>query len=62
MTKPANMNIEAANMTVTVAVEEARKRGLMSTRDLRGMSAAEHAQYERLCNREWGVNVWVPED
>lgn len=62
MSKPAMHNTEAATMTVTVAVEEARKRGAMSQRDLRHMSAAERSAYAELCPKEWGVMVWEPEE
>lgn len=56
--KPAMRHLSAANMTVTVAIEEARKRGLMHRSDVRSMNANEYAQYVELCAREWGVTAW----
>lgn len=54
----AGHHVEAANMTVTCAVEEARKRGMLSPRDCLDMTAAEMRQYESLARREFGVTEW----
>jgi len=59
---PAMCNIEAATMTVTVAIEEARRRGMMSRRDLNYMTPPERTAYVSLCNKEWGVREWEPEN
>lgn len=56
--KGAGHNLAAANMSVTVAVEEARKRGMLSPRDAERLSRAEAAQYVDLARREWGVTEW----
>jgi len=56
--KGAGFNLEAANMSVTCAVEEARKRGYLSPRDCEGLTHAETDQYMRLCRMEWGVTEW----
>lgn len=51
--------LEAATMGVTVAVEEARQRGAMSTYDAKHLSRPERRQYERLCASEWGITEWA---
>jgi len=53
--KGAGHNIAAANMSVTVAVEEARKRGYLSPRDCERLTHAETDQYMDLARREWGI-------
>lgn len=57
----AGHHLAAANMTVTCAVEEARKRGMLSTRDTGTMTEAEHRQYVDLSRREFGIVDWERE-
>jgi len=54
--------LAAANMSVTVAVEEARKRGALSPRDCENLTHAETDQYMDLARREWGVTTWDHSD
>jgi hypothetical protein len=46
-------------MSVTVAVEEARKRGALSKLDTKYLSDAEAAEYVNLAAREWGITSWL---
>lgn len=50
--------LAAATMTVTCALEEARKRGMMSQRDTQSMNRAEFNSYVALARTEWGVTEW----
>lgn len=53
--------VAAATMTVTVALEEVRKRGYLHRDDTRYMTHAEYNDYVNLAKRELGVTEWEPE-
>lgn len=54
-------HVAAATMTVTVALEEARKRGHMHRDDMRYMTSAERNDYVDLAKRELGIESWEPD-
>jgi hypothetical protein len=53
--------VAAATMTVTVALEEVRRRGYLHRDDTRHMTHAEYNDYVDLAKRELGVTEWQPE-
>lgn len=53
--------VAAATMTVTVALEDVRKRGYLHRDDTRYMTQAEYNDYVDLAKRELGVTEWQPE-
>jgi len=59
--KCAGRCIAPATFTVTVALEEVRKRKYLSKNDVQHMSQAEYNSYLDLADREWGVTQWEPE-
>ena len=59
--RTAVRHVAAATMTVTVALEEVRKRGFMSRDDVRYMTTSERNDYIDLAKRELGVESWEPD-
>ncbi len=56
----AGRHVAAATMTVTVALEEVRRRGHMHRDDCRNMTSAERNSYVDLAKRELGIESWEP--
>lgn len=59
-TAPTSRQTAAATMTVTVALEEVRRRGHLHRDDMRSMSSAERNAYIDLAKRELGIDKWEP--